>query len=458
MNINVCLIDDALIRISKEQKLLCESQINANIGEIAPDDAEEYEENLKSFILSMINDKEITLSGYSNPAFYNKNIGNQPLFDVVIYDWDYSPTLSSVNPETELSQLIENSYCFVYIYSFLTDKESIKNIKKIKDKLPYRVEHLKKGDENSSDKLTAKIKELKESNFSAKFANDLRNNALKSVEKILVSLSRLDIKQFHNIMGTNNEEKKRDILEFISEKFKNNMIAMEFSLPPEEALDAQSSESHTEAESGENIKVQSMRELWHYRMYSKINDNLVRKGDIYKKSDKEYILITTPNCQLVQYHNKCKTFGILNYCVLLSETFIVEKVPQLVDSNSSIKNICVGKKCEINSLLKQIKNNDSAAYFLPYVTINDSEGGHKDASLFLFPKMYSYTEIKCKVDKLPTYLKREDISDHTYITSLNEPFLSELIKEIYDKLQGNGVPDYTDNFKKEIKQIIDRLP
>lgn len=462
MNINVCLIDDALMNISKESKLLCEFEIKAKIEEIAPVGAKEDEKNLKKFISSIIKDDEITLFGYSNPRFYNINIGNQPFFDVVIYDWDYGATASIINPEEELNKLIEKSYCFIYIYSFLKDVETTKNIDKIKNKLLYRVDYLKKGEENSSDLLIKKINDIKTSNFSAKFANELRNNALKSVEKILVSLSHLDIEQFHNIMGTkNNEEKKRDILEFISEKFKNNMIEMEFSLPPkEEALNNQSNESDTGAESGESIEAPSVKELWNYRMYTEINSNIVRKGDIYEKKggNGEYILITTPDCQLVRYHEN-KTFGILNYCVLISQASIEKKVKQLVESNSSPKNICI-KGDKIHSLIKQIKDKESDAYLLPYVTIKDSEDGHhNDTSLFLFPKMYSYSEIQCKQKKVDkqnaSYLKRGDISEYyTYITSLNEPFLSELIKEIYDKLQGNGVPDYTENFKEEIGKLL----
>jgi hypothetical protein len=159
------------------------------------------------------------------------------------------------------------------------------------------------------------------------------------------------------------------------------MIAMEFSLPPEEALDTQSSESDTRAESGENKEAPSVKELWHYRMYTKINDNLVRKGDIYEKKDGngEYILITTPNCQLVTYHKNNKTFGILNYCVLISKTSIEEKVKQLVESNSSPKNICINGD-KIHSLIKQIKNKESAAYLLPYVTIEGFEDAHDDMS------------------------------------------------------------------------------
>ena len=456
MNINVCLIDDALIRISKKEELLCEFQIKNDIEKIAPDDVEDNEINLKYFISSMIKDDEITLFGYSNPTFYINNIGNQPFFDVVIYDWDYQPTASTVNPEKELNNLIENSYCFVYVYTLMEDKENTEKINKIKDRLSNRIDYLKKSEKNSSNVLIDKINNLKTSNFSAKFANEFRINAFKSIEKILIALSSLDIKKFHEIMGTNNEERKRDLLEFIGEKFKNNIMEMQFTIPNDTAQDIRSletDESSKNIQSGEtNDKQSSTKEIWHYRMYHKINDELVRKGDIYKKDEKnEYILITTPNCQLVRYHEN-KTFGIINYCVLFDASSLEEKVKELVyhNNDAKAKNTC--KPENVYSLIKPIADKESSPFLLPFVLIEND-----DISLILFPKMYSYKEIQCKKNNAPSeYLKKEEMKElgYSYITSLNEPFLSELIKEIYNKLQGNGVPDYTEDFRIEIENLL----
>lgn len=67
--------------------------------------------------------------------------------------------------------------------------------------------------------------------------------------------------------------------------------------------------------------------------------------------------------------------------------------------------------------------------------------------------MYGYEVIQVKNQK--KYLGKSELADYGYITSLSEPFLTELTNEIYDKLQGNRVPDYTKPIKDEIKALIE---
>lgn len=454
MSFVVCLIDDALLRVNREPKLLSECQINNKISDIAPqENAEEHERNLHAFIESIISQPDMTLYGYTNPTFYNSNIGQHPAFDVVIYDWDYAGSSGAVDPAEQLEKLINESHCFVYVYSHMNDDVHKEQIEAIKAKNPHRIDFLLKGEANSANVLKTKIQEYQSSSFSAQFAQQLRVNASKSVEKILVRLAHLDIEKFHQMMGTNDEEKRKDLVEFISEKFKNELMQISFSLPPVEATEE--SESTTAPETSETVGSQeepSIKELWHYRMYSTINDERVRKGDIYKKNDNEYIMIMTPNCQLVMYHSTKKTLGVFNFVKLVSKEYSKEFLLEHIALAEGAKlKKPLGSDGEAPHSLINPVGKDAAPIFLPAVNIIDTE---RSLDLFIFPKMFSYE--KYKTDAGKKYLERANLLEigYAYQTTLSEPFLSELTKEIYDKLQGNGVPDYTSDMRNTIKQTL----
>lgn len=454
MNFSVCLIDDQLLQADRGSHILTQCQIQDKLENIAPSDTEEaHLLNLKSFIVSMITAPDLTLYGYSNPVLYNNNIGIQPAFDVVIFDWEYGQLGHTINVSEQLKKLLDESHCQVYIYSHMPDSDVLQTIADIKHQYEHRLHFLQKAVENSDNILRNKIIELRDSgNFSTTFSRGLRVNARKSVEKILVKLSHLDIERFHQIMGTKNEEKRKDIAEFISEKFKNELMQMDFSFPLAE--DAQESESATVPEAVETITSPdlSIKELWHYRLYSTITDDRVRKGDIYKKEDSDdYLLIMTPNCQLVSYHDN-KTFGVLNYMHMTStdslRTMVDRLVSQTSEGGQTINNF---KSKKANSLINQVAEKDSAPFVLPYVVIEEVRG---DDNLVLFPKMYGYKEIQALKKNRENYLRKSELEGYKYITSLSEPFLTELTNEIYSKLQGNGVPDYTNPVKDEILSFM----
>jgi hypothetical protein len=369
----------------------------------------------------------------------------QPAFDVVIYDWEYGQLGHTINVSDELKKLLEGSHCQVYIYSHMPDNDVLETISGINDEYSHRLHFLQKAEESSDEELRRKIVQLKDSgNFSTIFAHQLRVNARKSVEKILVKLAHLDIEKFHQMMGTNNEEKKKDLVEFISEKFKNHLLQMDFTLPEVAIVEEEPGTAGIETVSEVEP---SIKESWHYRMYSSISDERVRKGDIYKNTDEEYILIMTPNCQLVKYHDN-KTFGILNYCNLIAASNLENTVKRLVlhEGTAKAQNTSLGKSVPpVYSLINQIGSKESAPFILPYVTL-------EDVNLILFPKMFTYMEIQVKNQQ--GYLKRDELVGYTYVTSLSEPFLSELIKEIYDKLERNGVPNFSDQVQKEINSIL----
>lgn len=453
MSFVVCLIDDALLRVDREPKLLSECQINNKILDIAPEeDAEEHEKNLQAFIESIISQTDMTLYGYTNPTFYNSNIGQHPAFDVVIYDWDYAGSGGVIDPAEQLEKLINDSHCFVYVYSHMNDDVHKGQIEAIMAKNPHRIDFLLKGETNSAETLKTKIQAYQNSSFSAQFAQQLRVNASKSVEKILVRLAHLDIDKFHQMMGTNDEEKRKDLVEFISEKFKNELMGMDFSIPEGEEV-AESEATVTEIAEVSDSTNSTIKELWHYRMYSTINDERVRKGDIYKKSDNEYIMIMTPNCQLVRYHSGKKTLGIFNFVKLISteyaKGFVLEHIT-VPESGKLKKPIGNSNGDAPSSLINQI-GKDAAPFFLPSVKIIDQTN---TLDLLLFPKMFSYE--KFKTDEAKTYLGKVNLlaNGYSYQTTLSEPFLSELTKEVFDKLQGNGVPDYTQDMKNNIKQSL----
>lgn len=450
MSFTVCLIDDDLLQINRDSKLLSEFQIESNLSSMVPDETDEdYETkiNLHAFIKSIVEEDELALYGYTNPRLYNESIGSQPAFDVVIYDWEYGTTAGTINPGDELKKLIDDSHCYVYVYSHMVDEAHQSQVNEIKEKNLHRMDFLLKGDPNSANILKTKIQEYKRSSFSAQFAQELRVNASKSVEKILVRLAHLNIDKFHQIMGTKGDEKRKDLVEFISEKFKNELMGMDFSIPEiEEGETAVTEIAEVPDNSNSTIK-----ELWHYRMYSTIDDNRVRKGDIYKKSENEYIMIMTPNCQLVMYHNRKKTFGVFNYIKLIKkegfQDFFIEHVE--LQRDATIKNALSFSKVK-NSLIDPIGDHEAAPFFLPAVKI--SEGNNLD--LLAFPKMFGFEKCKTSIEK--KYLEKDDLRPigYMYQTTLSEPFLSDFTKEVFDKLEGNGVPDYTDDMVTNIKQAV----
>lgn len=457
MSFGICLIDDALLKITREPILLSEYQIRHKISEIAHEgEAEEHEMNLRTFIQSILDETEMTLYGYTNPTFYNSHIGDQPTFDVVIYDWDYAASAGNIDPADQLNKLVDNSHCFIYIYSHMEDDIHVKRIESIIKQYPYRIDFLRKGEQNSAEMLKTKITDYKQNSFSAQFAREFKINASKSVEKILVRLAHLNIDKLHQIMGTKNQEKQKDLVDFISEKFKNELMQMNFSLPDDEEAGENESTSTQEkiVETTEsNAEESSIKELWHYRLYSTINDDRVRKGDIYKKDDNEYIMIMTPNCQLARYHSKKKTLGVFNFVRLIpketAKDFVLEYIT--IQENGKLKKPMGNDGGKAPSSLTEQIGNDAAPFFLPFVKIIDLTN---TLDLLLFPKMFSYEKIITNDTK--GSLEKTDLTDngYTYQTTISEPFLSELLKEVFDKLKGNGVPDYTSDTIDDIKQSL----
>lgn len=424
MSYSVCLIDDAFptSQISEidDTKRLNSSNLKALL---AKDDIW-ADENVKTLTGKLVGDAEAwSVSAFTNPNIYF-NCRKDELYtpEIVIFDWEY-PTKDKSTAE-HLQTILETCFSIIYIFTGADKKHEVDSLiqKEPFNLYKERIRVMHKEDKNSVENMLKEVKKVYESSFSFKFGKELRSNALNSIEKILVELGKITIKEASNYFAN-----KKDLIDFTAERFRNYLISAEFENTQEKV-------STRNANNDEIIK-----QLWFYRLYFRKDekDKYVRRGDIIQlgdTSDTLYIVISG-DCDLQRFWHKN-----LGHLTLLPLYIMKKENTDLIDKKLCLtrkKNELKDKLCQA-SLTGRIDCLCEGPFILPFLKINNVF-----CAYFGLPTAITSINVTVADNKLKDEpLTYGHLSNYRYLLSLSEPFLTPLIQNILDKISGVGVPDF----------------
>ena len=188
-----------------------------------------------------------------------------------------------------------------------------------------------------------------------------------------------------------------------------------------------------------------IRELWHYRMYHKTNDDIIRKGDILKKED-SYYLILSSDCHLDQFWNKN-----LGYLLLI-------KLHRVDGANEEFKvRLNYRKNSNIdNYKLSSLVNPSSIDFLTILPSLVKNEETYFDYALN--PKELSSIMIDLPEDKNSKQkLLISHLDEFEKYISISEPFMSALFMFISQHFSGFGLPDFPENLQNSITENLKKL-
>ncbi len=395
--------------------------------------------DLKSFVEALQEEKSFLLSGFRNHNFffnYKQNCLFSP--DVIVFDWDVGDTTDSAE---NLLRLLKETHSFVSIFSGADNGDII--ARKLEEgefkEYENRLSIVSKNSPNSVFELKEKIKEKSQSFYFA-FSRDFKIKTEQALSEALSDFDKLSYEQFVSCFGETKEGKsalsKLDFVEIIAERFKNALISSDFKGKLEVPY--------------REIKDEScVKKIWHFRLYQKPQDNIVRKGDIIKKenSDSLYFVLSS-DCHLRDFWKK--NLGYLTLVPIYRLETIKERLKNYLNENAirgfKITSI-VNPQCIGNITI------------LPGVFLQKAEDGsvcYEDG--ILFPKEILGVEIPRLEDVNNEsahlmYTHIPDIIGQNRI-HLAEPFLSPLIQFILKNITDVGVPDFGCELQTVLKNKI----
>ena len=451
MPYSICVIDDTIPASTaehmKDSDLLNSSNLAYLISE--KDWVEEVVKNLIDTLINAKQDDGITpkwdVYGFTNPSFLLNTLKEKlARFDVIVYDWDYPGTGQGggIDAEDILLQILRNTFCLVFIFSGVDKQDEINQILEKPEFIEYkkRRELLDKesnGKEQSSI-LIQKAEEMYKSNFSFRFAGQLRRTSLQIIDGVLSDLGRATSNELKNYLSIDESNEKRDFVNFVVERFKSGLVTAD--LP---ALE------ENEQQQAAPIDNELLKRIWSHRLYlpseSVDYDGPVRRGDIVK-IEENYFVVVSADCDLTRFWHK--NFGQIN----------VVPLNLLSNSNAGLRDMltfCVSgskiRKHEIGHLLDKIGSLPEGPFILPFLKVNQDYN-----NFIVLPKEITtrkiripseVSELQEKKRRQNTYLKYKWWDGAEKVCSVSEPFVTALVQHIFSVLGGYGVPDYPPSMK-----------
>lgn len=452
MGYSICIIDDeipAAVKGIRDTELLNPSNLTYLLNQEEKPWGDDVVRSLVETLLEDKNEKgnhQWDLCGFTNPKFY---INSNYRSDIIIFDWDYPGSGQDINSEKMLQEILDESFCLVFIFSNAGLKDQITSILKKEEFVEYneRIIYLDKNiaGVGQAEQIREQAKAQYESNFSFRFAGILRKKTNRAIDKILSDMGKVSLNDVRNhlIIG---DSANKDFIDFLTEKFRSELSTNDLYKIIEEI---------PKRDPGipplDNITLQKM---WSYRLYYSPDpgDKLMRCGDIILADGSFYLLISA-NCDLGHFWKKNQ--GIIN----LVKLFEIEK-----DSKSFrdwLISLGIQKSLsEYNpsNLLAPLNGYAEGPFILPFISFND-----KNINLLAIPKYvvtkdnFNYPEDWEKLSAGEKALKPMIYSywaQAIRICSISEPFLTPVIQHILKTIAGNGVPDYSINIKKQISLNI----
>ncbi len=430
---SMCILDDKIPATDYSEFIDETKIINENNFKYLLSDEEKWtDKDLLHFLKSVVNEKnEYSISGFINHSFFLNYIEDNIFSpDIIVFDWD----VGEVDTEQNLLTILKKKYCLIAIFSDQTTKLDIKNVISSDNFIDFknRLFLIDKEEKKSNEKLLEELSSREKVNFSFKLGQNLKQNILQSTDNILINIGRLSFDQFISAFGDSFESsgKKRklsniDFIEIFTDKLKSYLISENFIDDP--LISAQ--------EKIDNDYI--LKRIWHFRLYHKPKDNIVRKGDIIKKNNSDHrFLVVTSDCHLNQFWSK--NLGQLNLVPLYNPEDVKSRIKEFNNNYFKIKSMVNVSGIESITML-------------PALILDEDNSSSVDYALF--PKEVYSIEIKMPKDVksnqplLYDYFDEYDGSDRI---RLSEPFLSPLTQFILSKIADYGVPDYS----KELQDIL----
>jgi len=440
---SICIVDDKIP--AHEVAMNDGVRLNSNNLEYLKKEVSDWNDPyVKEFVGDILKKDGWTLSGFTNPNILI-NWLEEELYrpDIVIFDWEYSVTpISSDDVQKSLLTILQQSFSIVFIFTEKDKQEEIEALIKTPhfDKFHNRVRIKRKLDENSTRLLCEDIEAIRKQNFSFKFGAEIRKKSLEAVERILIELGKVSLEQTVEYFKLSDNTNK-DLVDFIAERFKNHLTASPFKELPGKGKD--------DGKSNPEIA----RQLWSYRLYfyHGENDVLVRKGDIIKK-DNEFFVVVTADCDLARFWHK--NYGYLNLL----------PIHEVREGDEYLKNQLTMTRKQ-SPVMESKFNSFSASpeylkgmLILPFLRYGDN---FKDFAVF--PQELLNKKVELKEDGMPIPKKERNLKyDEGFqferIATISEPFLTPLIQHIFNTISGYGTPDYpkvvSDLISKNFEKIF----
>lgn len=457
MRKNICIIDDQWPAqhypgFIDETKKLEESALK--YLSIHHDDWPEKELlDLAKELIDNHND-DWAISAFKNPQLYINHIEEEVFSpDIIVFDWDYGMPFDS---EDVLETILESSYSIIAVYTGADKEEEVTTVVK-KDKFDIyrdRLQVIKKGDADAVQKVIAYCNSKFDTYFSYKFGKELKYNAVKSLNEILISIAKLSYKDFICAFGHKREDGTTEIsikefVEIISQKFKNHLTNIDFT--EKEIKPVACAENHLD----------DISRLWSYRMYYSPKDDLVRTGDIIQLTDRDKYtryLVISADCHLLSFWKK--NFGNLALVPMY------EKENQNTNLKNKLKlNAGLSKYNSKSTRITSISNSwiqESLSILSSLPITNGDVIEYKDYVIFpkeiitinILPPMEIKEDNIAKIRSLRllySHFNEKVISEGRDRLNINEPFRTPLIQFVLNNITGYGSPDYPDSLQEVIK-------
>ncbi len=445
MKHSICIIDDAIPTTGFPEFIDGTKRLDQSILKYLTINEPDWDEEALKNLIIEINDNQSdwTLSAFTNPQFYFSHYENEIFSpDIIIFDWEYGGSTDS--SEELLMKLLEKTYAIVNVYTHADNEGQVTAIIESDSFESYvnRLRLIKKDEDDSVAKLVDYTLERFNSNFSFRYGQELKNNALSALDEVLIQISKLSIDDFVGIFGYRKSGgfsiSTNDLTAIISEKFKHELLSKKFS----------KSEEKTTGQVDFNDE-DLVRKIWAYRLYYCPQDNIVRKGDIISRvngDDDERYLVLSSDCHLNMFWKK--NFGY------------VSMVPIYKLSASSIKikeKFSAVKSAHLNSLKISSLTNSSLEGVTILPGIKDAQGNFDD---YLLNSKEVFT-VRRKLPNIGNIEQKKYVLPLSYSNfkgymgkdrlKISEPFLSPLIQFIVDNFTGYGCPDFPEYLTKNLK-------
>ena len=378
--------------------------------------------------------------------------------DVLVFDWDY-PGVDGSAVEGMLLDFLNKTYCLVQVYSGCDKVDEICAILEQPKFYGFKQRVFTEAkDSVDADALLEKAAKCRASNLSLQLGSMLRNTAMLSLDKILVTLGQLHINELMDLLAVK-PGGENDFKNVVIERLRNNLrgdadIVQLFKKQrvSEEAgdellnivverlradLDTLSS-ANVPAEGGGEVLSQKLKvaeSIWSYRLYHTPADNRVRCGDIIRnKQDRKCHIVVSADCDLARFWHKNSGF--------------ISLVPiyEITDDDSE------GLKSRFRFDVKKWKNFatppfsltgkpdkcSDGIHILPLVQI----GANKCNYLVISKGLSGYYVKKPDGVGAESRLTYTEWSEYERICSISAPFLMPFVKQLIESISGFGVPDY----------------
>ncbi|MGE4385255.1 MAG: response regulator receiver domain [Endomicrobiaceae bacterium] len=439
---NICVIDDEVKCKINDVEFNDTKMLNHSLLEkISYDETKPLDAMMQGFFKS----GNCNVSAFKNPQFFHNHKKDHQYFpDIIILDWNFAGAMPEESTDNYLKKILDESYALVYIYSDEDNKEGIElllntDFNRVKDK---RVFLLSKN--HSAKELINHLNTLKDNNFSMKFGNMLRKNTASATEKILTELSEITNDEIDDFILEN--ETPKDLIDFITEKFRNYLSALYEHIPDSVSVE----ETEENVDKIDQNLIDTIKKIWSKRLYFRFpaSDPYVRKGDILKIDNKFYLVVQS-DCDLARFVNKTN-----NYLLTIPIERIDRTNLETVSSNlgfldvSKLKKILANFNSKTGGSLTSVLNKTSGFFMLPFVEYEDGY------SFFIGSSKRINTIKLTKNNTDPSALLYTDILNSLRISSVVEPFLEALLISIRRELFNKGVPDYHKKTGKIIEQEL----